>query len=71
MLFELIALCAACLLAGILLGLGIAHHRERRFDAPAPVLDMGYDPTNPINRKHADDIYTQNGLEDVRQWRIC
>lgn len=70
MFFELIALCAACLLAGILLGLGIAHHRERRFDAPAPVLDMGYDPTNPINAKaippRADDV-----LEDVRQWRIC
>ena len=69
MLLEIIALTVTAYLAGLLTaGMIIRHHlRTTAQEAPAPI-DIGYDPTNPINRGRYEDPVEVDG---VRLWRIC
>lgn len=62
MILELIALSAACLLVGLILGMVIAQRRERPPAAPVP----DFDATNPINGRariesHGGAIWTVYG----------
>ncbi len=57
MLLELIALSACCLLVGLLLGIVLANHRGRRYEAPLP----DFDPMNPINGQARTE--THGGVE--------
>ena len=48
----LFCLCLLCILLGVVVGLSISRaviRRHEKAEAPAPMLDMGYDPENPIN----------------------
>lgn len=52
---EIVALCALCLAAGLVVGYEWAEWRGRRADAPAPV-QMDFDRANPINAKYRETV---------------
>lgn len=54
MILELIALSAACLLVGLILGMGVSRLQKRK-PSEAPVPD--FDVTNPINGQARTEMH--------------